>query len=87
MGHTTIRVSEATRDTLRELARIDRTSMQDILTRALEEYRRKRFLEGVNDAYASLAGDAAAGAAYEAELRSLDGTLADGLDPEDWRSE
>jgi len=39
MGHTTVRVSEATRDLLRRLAEREGTAMQKVLEKALEGYR------------------------------------------------
>jgi AbrB family looped-hinge helix DNA binding protein len=47
-----------------------------------DEYRR-RFLEQVNRDYAALRQDAAAWEAELAERRVLDGTLLDGLDPDE----
>lgn len=85
MGHTTIRISERTRDVLRELARIRHESMQAVLEMAVEEYRRKRFLEDVNAAYAEQRKERAAWAKTEAEHTAWDVTLGDGLeDGEVW---
>lgn len=64
---------------LRELARLDGISMQRVLDRAIEDLRRKRFLEEVNQGYAALRGEAAASAAEDAEIRVWDATLLDGL--------
>lgn len=79
MGHTTVRISDSTREMLREMARTEGRPMQALLQEAVEALRRKRFLEGVNAAYASLRGDAKAWAAFEKERRTWDGTLLDGL--------
>jgi predicted transcriptional regulator len=79
MGHTTVRVSEATRDLLRRLAAREGTAMQTVLERALEGYRRRRFLEEVNAGYASLRADRRAWSRVQAERRTWDATLADGL--------
>jgi len=79
MGHTTIRISDSARDTLREMAKIEGKPMQALLEEAVEALRRKRFLEEVNAAYASLSGDPKAWATIEAERREWDGTLLDGL--------
>jgi len=83
MGSPTVRISDASHRVLRQLA--DRTgqTMQTILDRALEDYRRKLFLEAVNADFARLQGDPAAWAEVLEERRSLDGTLGDGLDPEE----
>ena len=79
MGHTTVRISESAREILREMAQIEGRPMQALLEEAVETLRRKRFLEQVNAAYASLRGDAKAWAAVERERREWDRTLLDGL--------
>lgn len=79
MGQTTVRISEATRDTLRDLARAEGRPMQAVLELAVETLRRKRFLEAVNNAYGSLRDDANAWAEIERERRDWDSTLLDGL--------
>ncbi len=89
MGHTTVRISTEAQRLLRELAEEEKQPMQAILERALEAYRRKRFLEQVNEAYAAEQatpyGKGQPG--IREELSSLEGTLADGLDPsESWES-
>ncbi len=82
MGSTTIRISEAARATLRELAARSGEPMQTVLERAVEEYRRKRFFEQVNSAYAALREDPDDWRAEVAERAAVEGTLADGLEPE-----
>ena len=79
MGQTTVRISEATRDTLRDLARAEGRPMQAVVEQAVEALRRQRFLEAVNSAYASLRGDAEAWAEVERDRRDWDSTLLDGL--------
>lgn len=78
MGHTTIRVSEASRERLRELAEADGVSMAELVARALETYRRARFVASVNAAYAELRQDADAWRTYRAERDAWDATLGDG---------
>lgn len=56
--------------------------MQAVLERALEAYRRQRFLEQVNAAYAELRSDASARAGLEADVGPWDRALADGLPSE-----
>ena len=53
--------------------------MQALLEEAIETLRRKRFLEQVNAAYASLRRDVKAWEAVERERREWDQTLLDGL--------
>lgn len=45
MSTATIRISEASRMALREIARHEHKPMQTVLEQAIESYRRKRFLE------------------------------------------
>jgi hypothetical protein len=85
MGHAMVRISERTRETLREIARAQQLSMQAILEKAVEEYRRKKFFEDLDAAYAELQKDPEAWEAYQADLRVGDAVLMDGLDEdEDW---
>lgn len=53
--------------------------MQALLEEAVETLRRKRFLEEVNAAYASLREDTKAWAAVQREREEWDRTLLDGL--------
>ena len=79
MGYGTIRISDSAHGTLRELSRAEGKPMLALLDEAVEALRRQRFLEQVNAAYATLRSDPRAWAALEAERRSWDVTLADGL--------
>ncbi len=83
MGQTTVRITERTRDRLRELAREEGLTMQAVLDRAVEEHRRRRFLERVNAAYAELREDADEWQALLAEREEWEATLGDGLPPEE----
>lgn len=77
--HTTVRITEGTRTLLKELAAREQITMQAVLEKALEEYRRRSFLESVNEGYAALQADPAARAQIEAERELWDHTLGDGL--------
>ncbi len=57
MASTTVRISEATRRIVQELASQTGESMRDVLEKAIEEYRRRRFFEQVNAAYEALSND------------------------------
>ena len=83
MAQTTVRIGEATRGVLRALAGAEGQPMQAVLARAVEEYRLRRFLEGVNAAYATLRRDERAWAGVEAERRAWEGVVADGLPAEE----
>jgi hypothetical protein len=88
MASATVRISEKSRQTLRELAAKTGDSMQAILDRAVEEYRRERLMDEVNAAYAALRADPEAWADWQRELAVWDATLMDGLDPnERWTAD
>jgi len=85
MASATVRISLSARDTLRDLAGQTGETMQTILERAFEEYRRRRFLEEVSVAYAALRQNEAEWEAMKQEQAVWDVTLLDGLDrDEDW---
>lgn len=54
MANKFVRIDSKSHQVLRELADVDHCSMQEVLARALEEYRRTRFLKEANTAYAAL---------------------------------
>ena len=76
----TVRISDTGRSMLGELADQTHSSMTEVLDIALDLYRRHRFLQEANQAYETLATDLQASESYRADLDSLDGTLADGLE-------
>ncbi len=51
MGQAMVRISDKTRQVLRDMAQSEEESMQSVLEKAVEEYRRRHFLEQVNRAY------------------------------------
>lgn len=79
MGYGTIRISLASHETLRRMAKTERKSMVVLLDEAVEALRRQRFLEQVNAAYADLRSDPMEWEAVQQERREWDATLADGL--------
>jgi hypothetical protein len=82
MQGATVRINAEDREVLRELAAREGEPMQAILAKALEAYRRQRFLEDANRAFANLKADRDAWG-QEAEERKLwESTLADGMDEE-----
>ena len=82
MGNAMVRITAQTREILRELAQAEQGSMQSVLEKAVEEYRRKLFMDALNASYAELRDDPEAWKEVEAERALWDGTLLDGL-PED----
>lgn len=86
MAYTTVRISTSARDLLRTLAAHEGGSMQSVLEKALEVYRRREFLEGINRAYAAVRADRQRWADLEDERATWDATIADGLPDEPRRS-
>jgi predicted transcriptional regulator len=80
-----MRVSKTTRNILRELAMKLGESMQAILDKAIEDYRRRMIFEEANKAYAALRSNPDAWKAELQERTEWDATLMDGLDSsEQW---
>ena len=82
MTSTTVRVSELTHRTFRELSEELGESMQRILDQAVEDYRRKRLLERANADYAALRGNPEAWKEELTERAEWEATVSDGLDDE-----
>lgn len=80
MVSTTVRVSKETREALRELAEQSGEPMHRVLAKAVEAYRRQRFWEQTNAAYAALRADPEAWQEELQERRDWEATLADGLE-------
>jgi predicted DNA-binding protein len=74
-----IRISPYTKSALRELAKSQGKPMQTILDEAVEQYRRDRFLDQVNAAFAALKSDPKAWKEELDERALWDQTLSDGL--------
>ena len=74
----TIRISKESKQALRELADRDDVSMQDVLARAIEKYRRDRIMEAFNAGYARLRNDSTAWKAEQDERAEWN--KPDGLD-------
>ena len=80
MPSANVRISSESRDTLRRLAREEREPMQAILDRAIERYRREKFLRDANADYAALRKNARAWKEELKERELWEQTLSDGLD-------
>ena len=74
------RISEPTREVLRKLAEESGESMQAILDKAIELYRRQRFLEESNRAFEALRANPEMWKTEQAEREVWDITLADDLE-------
>ena len=83
MSGTMVRVSAQTHEELRQLAAERGESMQSVLAKAVEAYRRQQFLDEANDAYARLRQDPAGWEEEQSERCLWDAVLADDLVPED----
>ncbi len=82
MATTTVKIDEATRDKLRIIANSENEPIHVILERAIEDYRRKRFLEDANRAYNALRQNQKAWAEELEERAVWDATLSDNLEDE-----
>jgi hypothetical protein len=83
MAEHTIGISDASYQILRQLAERTGEPITTVLHKAVDDYRRKLFLEELNAGYAALRADPTAWAEIEEERRSMDGCLMDGLDPKE----
>lgn len=79
MTTTTIEISANSHDVLLKLATEEGLSMQTLLDKAIEHYRRQTFMKKVNEAYATLRQDPTAWKGIREEREAWDTTLDDGL--------
>lgn len=82
MPSTSIRIGEHALAVLRELARKRRQPMQTVLNEAIESYRRQKFLEEANTAFAALRSDPEAWQEEQQERDLWDRAGEDGLEQE-----
>ena len=80
MPSSTMRISPTAHSTLRRLAALRGESMQAVLDEAIEQYRRKCFLDQANAAFAALRKNKRAWRDELAERGAWDTTLADSQD-------
>jgi hypothetical protein len=80
MPSTSIRIDEQALAVLRELARSQKRPMQTVLNEAIDSYRRQKFLEAANAAFAALRSDPEAWAEERQERELWDQTIKDGLE-------
>lgn len=77
-----VRISPRAHELLRQLAEEEQQSMQSVLDRAIEGYRRERFLRGANEDFAALKRNRKT---WKQELRDRElweTTVADGISKE-----
>ena len=82
MASVQVRVSGATHQMLSRLSEELGESMQTIVDQAVEQYRRRRFLEGLNQDFKALREDEQAWQEELAERALWDNTLLDGVETE-----
>jgi predicted transcriptional regulator len=80
MASMQVRISSATHQILRHLSDEIGESMQTIVEEAIEQYRRRIFLEGLNQDFKTLKQDAQAWQEELAERSLWDNTLLDGVE-------
>ena len=80
MKTVTVRVPSEIRRTLQQLAVESQQSMQSVLGKAVEEYKRRWILDRTNEAYAALRGQPDLWKAEQEERRVWEATLGDDLE-------
>ena len=83
MTTSSVHVNDGTQRVLQALSEQTGKSIPEILDKAVEEYRRKIFFEGVDRDYAALKADPQAWSQEVQERELFDNTLMDGLDPDE----
>ena len=88
MASVTVRISDKARQELRDLAQQSGESMQKVLEKAIELYRRQMFFEQLNASVHRLQEEHPDLWQQELEERRLwEGTLADGLENDPYETE
>jgi predicted transcriptional regulator len=82
MSTVTVRIRMETHRSLKRLAEKTGESMPEILTKAIEEYRRKHFLDGLAEDFTKLRADSQKWNEEQSERQAWDSTLGDDLDVE-----
>ena len=77
-----VRISPRAHHLLRQMAEEEQQSMQSVLDRVLERYRRERFLRAANADFEALTKDQKAWKGELRERQVWERTVADGLDKE-----
>lgn len=82
MATTQVRVSNSTHQTLRNLSMEIGESMQTIIEQAVEQYQRRRFLEGLSQDFKNLKEDTQSWQEELEERELWDKTSLDGVEDE-----
>ena len=78
MSSSTVRISKESNSILREIAAQEKKSLQTILDAAIEDYRRRRFLQEANKAYSVLKENPKNWKVELEERKQWETTLSDG---------
>jgi hypothetical protein len=84
VSSVTVKIPTEAHAKLVKLAEEQDRTMGDLLADLIERERRRAFLEGLNEDFARLRADPEVWADYQAEARSMEGTLMDGLEDYPW---
>ncbi len=82
-----VRISERTHRVLSQLKHSTGQSMPAIIEQAVDRWQRELLLREANAAWAAILADPGASAEIEGERALWETTVADGLEPEDWRDD
>lgn len=80
MPGTQVRISQETHETLRSLAAELGESMQTVVEKAIQQYQRRRFLEGLDQDFKRLKQDPQAWQEEQEERALWEKTLLDGIE-------
>ena len=84
MATVTVKIPSEAHAKLGGFAAADKRPMGEILSDLIEREQRRRFWEEYDRSIAQLQANPEAWADYQAEIRSLEGTLMDGLEDDPW---
>jgi hypothetical protein len=82
MAGTQVRVSNSTHETLRALSDEAGESMQSVIEKAVDQYKRRKFLEGLSEDFRALREDREAWQEETEERELWENTLPDGVENE-----
>ena len=79
---TTIRVSKEVYNAVKSIAQQQNEKIQDVIEQAIKDYKKKKFFDNLNLAYARLKADPKAWAEEEEEREDWDVAMKDGIESE-----
>ena len=79
---TTIRVSKEVYNAVKSIAQQQNEKIQDVIEQAIKDYKKKKFFDHLNLAYARLKADPKAWAEEEEEREDWDVAMKDGIESE-----